>query len=144
MQLQTDLTDEINLEDRDVIPTMLTSTIVHKNILVKILRNLELILDEEFNSTGSRKEYDERFMVIIKALTQKKISEAEFFEEDEIVRRLCKKIFGKLVRNFSMDFEAQQAVQQEEPPKEEPQQEEHHEQKQEEQEETEMKEAEDE
>lgn len=103
--MQTDLTDDINLEDKDAIPTMLTSTIVHKNVLVKILRKLELILDEEFAAVGPKNEYDERFMVIIKALTQKKISEAEFFEEDEIVRRLCKKIFGKLVRNFAMDFE---------------------------------------
>lgn len=84
---------------------MLTSTIVHRNVLVKMLRKLELLLDEEFAASGSKKKMNEKFMLLIKALTQKNISEAEFFEEDEIVKRLCKSIFKKLVRNFAANLD---------------------------------------
>ena len=82
---------------------MLGSTIVHRNVLVKILRKLELILEEEFVDGFKDKEHEKKFLMIIKALNERKINEVEFFEEDEIVKKLVKRLFTKLIRNFSGD-----------------------------------------
>ncbi len=103
--MDTDLAEDINLEENNAVPDLLQSTIVQKTVLIKILRKLESLLDEEFSDPKNNKKYEIEFLKIIKALNEKKINTNEFFEEDIIVRNICKKIFEKLIRNFSTDIE---------------------------------------
>lgn len=45
--MDTDMIDENDLEGVNNIPGLLQSTVVQKRLLIKILRQLEILLDEE-------------------------------------------------------------------------------------------------
>ena len=105
LQMDTDLTEEVDLNENDVVPNLLQSTIVQKRVLVKILRKLENLLDDEYSKPRRKEEFEFQFLKILKALNEKRINKNEFFEEDFLVKSICKKIFEKLVRNFTADME---------------------------------------
>lgn len=105
LQMDTDLTEDVDFSENDVVPNLMQSTIVQKRVLVKVLRKLEALLDQEYCASWKREEFEEQFLRIIKALNEKRINKNEFFEEDFLVKSICKKIFEKLVRNFTADLE---------------------------------------
>lgn len=54
-------------------------------MLLKILRKLEVLLDDEYTDPVNADKYDIEFIKIIRTLSEKKVSSNEFFEEDLIV-----------------------------------------------------------
>lgn len=52
---------------------------------MKILRKLEVLLDDEYTDPVNAEKYDLEFIKIIRTLSEKKVSSNEFFEEDLIV-----------------------------------------------------------
>ena len=101
MQLERDLDDDLHLGEQEGLQTLVTSTIVNRSVLVKILRRLLFLLEEEFTHLAEARAFEEKFLEIIEMLNQERISRNEFFEEDKVVQALLKKIFEKLLRNMN-------------------------------------------
>lgn len=101
LQMDKDLGNAAFIEEKEIVPQLLASTIVQRSLLVKILRRLAYFLDEELDHHDNALEYEEKFLEIIQVLKDKNISQNEFFEEDQLVRDLLKSIFKKILRNIN-------------------------------------------
>lgn len=103
---EQDLEKEDNLlfqEKNDMLPALMLSTVVHRNLLLKILRKLDLILDDEFARPSEAWKTDENFLNLIRMINEKKVSKNEFFVKDAAVQDVVQSIFRKLLRNFSVE-----------------------------------------
>lgn len=100
--MEKDIGNEVPMDEKQVVPELMTSTIVNRSLLVKILRRLSYFLDQEVEHSEMALEYEEKFLEIIQILKAKQISNNEFFEEDQIVQDLLKLILKKILRNISV------------------------------------------
>jgi len=101
VQMERDFDEEVVDGREEVVPQLVTSTIVNRNILVKILRRLVFLLDEEFTHLSEARNYEMKFLEIMEMLQAKQINQNEFFEEDKVVQELLKQILLKLLRNMN-------------------------------------------
>ena len=101
LQMDKDLGNAAFIEEKEIVPQLLASTIVQRSLLVKILRRLAYFLDEELDHHDNALEYEEKFLEIIQVLKDKNICQNEFFEEDQLVKDLLKSIFKKILRNIN-------------------------------------------
>ncbi len=99
--MERDLGPDVQIEEREVVPELLASTVVGRSLLVKILRRLAYFLDEELGQPERALDFEEKFLEIIQVMKKKNVNQNEFFEEDETVQDLLKTIFRKILRNIS-------------------------------------------
>lgn len=101
LQMEKDIGPETGLDEREVVPELLASTVVGRSLLVKILRRLVYFLDQELETVDRALEFEEKFLEIIQVMKKKNVNQNEFFEEDSTVQDLLKVIFKKILRNIT-------------------------------------------
>jgi hypothetical protein len=101
VQMERDFDEEAVDAREEGVTHLVTSTVVNRNILVKILRRLVFLLDEEFTHLTDARNYELKFLEIMEMLHAKQINQNEFFEEDKVVQDLLKQILQKLLRNMN-------------------------------------------
>lgn len=99
--MERDIGPETGLDEREVVPELLASTVVGRSLLVKILRRLVYFLDQELETVDRALEFEEKFLEIIQVMKKKNVNQNEFFEEDSTVQDLLKVIFRKILRNIT-------------------------------------------
>lgn len=101
VQMERDFDEEAIDGREEGVTNLVTSTVVNRNILVKIFRRLVYLLDEEFTHLSEARGYELKFLEIMEMLQAKQINQNEFFEEDKIIQDLLKQILQKLLRNMN-------------------------------------------